>query len=296
VLLAAVDLFIAGIRINPVASPDSIYPETAGIKYLKANVGHNRIYPVNMYWSLYKAPHVVLPPNGATVYGLRDVQGYDSLLTGAYKHWADGFSLPDTRPAFLNRRDSAPNEVANMIFFQNPNLPEVGKSSSAFALTRAADDTGPSPEQTPHSQKIETGDDGMDIFAVPNVTPRAQLVSESGMAIGEVNWIEDGATRVVVSTDSNTDATLNLNDQIYPGWRVTIDGAEARLTRQTDEAIFRSVSVPAGKHTVAFMFNPASFRLGLYLSLLSWCTIFALFSAEVVFRAVRGLPELDAPR
>ncbi len=104
VLLAAADLFIAGIRVNPVATAESIYPETAGTKYLKSHVGHERIYPVNMFWSLYKAPHAVLPPNGATVYGLRDLQGYDSLLTGAYKKWADRFALPDPRDGFMHRQ------------------------------------------------------------------------------------------------------------------------------------------------------------------------------------------------
>jgi hypothetical protein len=286
--LVVADLFVAGIRINPVAGPDSIYPETPGIKYLRANVGHDRILPVNMFWSLYKAPLAVLPPNGATVYELRDVQGYDSLLTGAYKSWADRFALPDPRPGFLNRKDSAPVEVANMIFFQDPNLPEVAGTSAAFALTASADDNrGPLLAQMPNSQKIETGDEGMDIFPVQDVTPRAQLVSDAGAPVGAVEWIEDGPSRVVISTKSDTGAILNLNDQMYPGWRVTIDGASARIVPQTGKPIFRSVTVPAGKHTVAFTFAPDSFRLGLYLSLIAFTTIVGMCAVEAVRIRIR---------
>lgn len=280
IVLVGVDLFIAGIRVNPVAPPEDIYPETPGIKYLKNNVGHDRILPVNMYWSLYRAPHAVLPPNAATVYGLRDVQGYDSLLTGAYKAWADGFSLPDPLPGRNNRRDSSPWEVANMIFFEDPNLPMVARTSAKYALTPAAQENwNPPPGSTPHSQKLETGDDGMDLFQIADAAPRAQLVTEGGTVAGEATWTLDAATRVQLTTNSNVAAILNLNDQIYPGWRATVDGARVPVERQIGAPIYRSVHVPAGRHSVEFKFEPASFRIGLYLSLLACSGVVGLITA-----------------
>jgi len=119
------------------------------------------------------------------------------------------------------------------------------------------------------------------------------LVSEAGEAIGEVNWIDDGSTRVVVSTKSDLQSQLNLNDQIYPGWRVTVDGNQAVIIRQTNEPIFRAVSVPAGKHVVAFVYDPASFRLGLFLAIMGWSAIVGMFVFDVAEGTVRKQSRLN---
>jgi hypothetical protein len=57
---------------------------------------------------------------------------------------------------------------------------------------------------------------------------------------------------------------LVLLDQDYPGWTVAVDGAPARAARAF--GLFRAVTVPAGLHTVAWRYEPASFALGLALS------------------------------
>jgi len=261
ILLIVLDLFVAGIRTNPTATPEEVYPETAGIQYLRDHTGHERIFPVNKRWNLYKAPPAVLPPNAATVYDLRDVQGYDSLLTGQIKGFANQFAR--------NSQDASPPEVGNMVFFQNPNSPLVPQTSALFALTppEVRD-----PAAIPAGSPLTVEDAGMQIYPLTTANaapiPRATLITTDG-GKGTVAWKEDGPTRVTLETEEASAGTLNLNDQFYPGWRVTIDGKAGEITRQVD-APFRAVAVPAGQHEIHFRYEPHAFRVGLYLALLAW--------------------------
>jgi hypothetical protein len=56
-----------------------------------------------------------------------------------------------------------------------------------------------------------------------------------------------------------------LADTFYPGWRLTIDGAEAPIYRANHA--MRAAAVAAGTHGLVYTYEPASVRLGLGLSI-----------------------------
>ena len=58
---------------------------------------------------------------------------------------------------------------------------------------------------------------------------------------------------------------LFVNDMIYPGWRAYVNGHETPIYRAN--YIFRAIYLPAGQHTVEFVYRPRSFRLGLLITL-----------------------------
>jgi uncharacterized membrane protein YfhO len=68
---------------------------------------------------------------------------------------------------------------------------------------------------------------------------------------------------------------LNLADQFYPGWNAYLDGQTVPITRRADVSVFRAVAVPPGEHVVSFRYEPAGFRVGLYLACLA-CLFFGL--------------------
>ncbi len=258
VLLLA-ELFSVGIPVNPTAKLAAVYPETAGIKVLEEQSGHERIAPINHTWSLYKSPHSVLPPNAGMVYGLRDVQGYDSLLTRQYKEFANKSALPNR----MGTTDASPPEVGNMVFFQNLASPFVALMGVKFTVGRTGSDADA-------SAAVETGaviamsDTAMEIRTVPNSTGRASV------SAGTVNWKEDTPNGVVLAVNSSQEgAKLTLADQWYPGWRAWVDEKEVTIERDAATGIFRAVTVPAGQHTVTFRYLPTSFRVGLYLACLA---------------------------
>ena len=267
-LLTVADLFLIGINANPTAPMEAVYPETPGIAFVRQHAGHERIFPVNQRWSLYKAPPVALPPNAATVYHLHDVQGYDSLLTGQYKAFANQFA----RPNALGLRDASPPEVGNMVFFQDPNTPLVPTTAALFALTPSPSSLAFMFTTPPPGAPIYDAEKEMAVYALPHPLARARLVAPSPQSADRPGpapeWKEDTPTRVTIEVAPSSPSDLILADQFYPGWHAALDGREVPLARASlpSAPIFRVVAVPAGHHTVAFRYEPASFRVGLYLA------------------------------
>lgn len=273
--LVVCDLFLVGIAINPTAPIGSVYPETPGIKLLREQAGHERIFPINQRWSLYKSPPAVLPPNAAAVYGLRDVQGYDSLLTGQYKAFANLFALPNG----MGVVDASPPEVGNMVFFQNVNATLVPNTSARFGITPSAPTAAYAPQSVPPGNPLYQGDRDMVIYALPNGRPRAEIVGPAANGAAPVVWREDGPTRVTLGVRTGSDGVLNLNDQFFPGWHANVDGRPVTIGRQAAAPIYRAVPVPAGEHVVSFRYEPAGFRVGLYLALFC-CTVTTAFAVQ----------------
>jgi hypothetical protein len=269
--LVLLDLFSVGIANNPTSPPEWVYPETAGIQFVREHIGHERIFPVNQRWSLNRPPPAVLPPNGATVYGLRDVQGYDSLLTGRYKAFANEFA----RPNALGARDASPVEVGNMIFFQDPNSPQVPATGAKFALTLSPSAPEFVTTLPPAGSPIYDEADEMAVYALQNTGPRASLRTDTDAVVpnSSVSYQEDGATRVMLDVASPIPSHLILADQPYPGWRVQIDATPPTSmplpTPHTAAGMVRIVPIPAGHHLVAFRYEPTSFRVGLYCALVA---------------------------
>jgi len=62
-------------------------------------------------------------------------------------------------------------------------------------------------------------------------------------------------------------SVLLLSESNYPGWRVYIDGRESTI-RQKD-SLFRGVDLTKGEHQVKFIYDPFSFKLGAWVSLIT---------------------------
>jgi uncharacterized membrane protein YfhO len=62
-----------------------------------------------------------------------------------------------------------------------------------------------------------------------------------------------------------------LTDAYYPGWTASIDGASAPILRA--DIMFRALSLPPGRHAIEFRYAPASVRIGLWISGLTWVAL-----------------------
>jgi uncharacterized membrane protein YfhO len=69
---------------------------------------------------------------------------------------------------------------------------------------------------------------------------------------------------------------LVLSDSYYPGWKVEVDGKADKL--YTANYVFRAVYLDPGEHTVRFVFDPISFRLGMWISISTALIIAAWFA------------------
>ena len=71
--------------------------------------------------------------------------------------------------------------------------------------------------------------------------------------------------KVRVETESAKSAILVFSDAYDPGWKAFVDGEPTRLYRVNYN--FRAIEVPAGDHQISFVYQPLSFKVGLFLSL-----------------------------
>jgi hypothetical protein len=81
---------------------------------------------------------------------------------------------------------------------------------------------------------------------------------------------------VTITAQLPTPGLVVLTDQPWPGWRVDIDGKEARLW-SVNADLHRAVLVPAGSHRVRFHYFPSALRWGLVVSVVALVTILAYF-------------------
>lgn len=119
---------------------------------------------------------------------------------------------------------------------------------------------------------------------------------------GRVYWAQPGpsataqitdyqANSVRIDIDSPTEGTLILTDLDWPGWRVQIDGQPA-VAIQNDEtfAPYRAVRVPAGPHTVTWIYRPLSLWIGGLCSTLS-LVLLMIFAGSRRSRLMHATPE-----
>ena len=85
-------------------------------------------------------------------------------------------------------------------------------------------------------------------------------------ATGEVLERDFRASGVSARVRATGPMLAVLSDRWYPGWKVTVNGEEARLLRAN--GVFRAVAVPAGESSLEFRFEPGSVRLGAVFSAL----------------------------
>lgn len=256
VVVVAVDLIAAGVPAVRTAEPRELFPETPLIKRARELAGHDRVAPINRGWS-FGGPTAVLPPNAAMVYGLRDVQGYDSLFPGQYKRF-----LADALGA-----DPSPPEVGNMVFVRAADAALLASMGVRHILSL---------QPLGMAGAREEPLDGAWLTEIPGAPGRAHTEPPGG----RVEWLEDGPNRVALRVRMPVAGWLRLADQRMPGWHATVDGRLADI--EPDSGVFRRVRLPAGDHEVVFAYQPASYRTGVYGLLVAVAALTAALSTGSV--------------
>jgi len=65
-----------------------------------------------------------------------------------------------------------------------------------------------------------------------------------------------------------------ISETCYPGWVAYVDGQPAPL--RCGDLAFSAVAAPAGDHTVTLRYQPFSFAVGLWVSVLAWLAFAAV--------------------
>ena len=93
--------------------------------------------------------------------------------------------------------------------------------------------------------------------------------STPGFIVPEVVKYAPG--EIVIKTNSPVNSLLFISDAFDPDWKVKVDDSNSTILRA--HYALSAVEVPQGEHTVYFKYDPASFRYGLFISLLALISI-----------------------
>ena len=141
----------------------------------------------------------------------------------------------------------------------------------AGALPRAT--LVPAYRIVPHDRQIAAySDSTTDPATVTLLAEEPGVTPEPG---GTVTIDRYGLNKVELSTDTPGPSILRLADLAFPGWRVTVDGREAKPL--VADYMLRAVAVPAGRHKVVWEFRDPAFEKGLRISLASFAAILLMY-------------------
>ncbi len=248
---------------------------------------------------------MVLHPNLPVLYGLQDTGGYDSIILGEYARYLD--AIEPQRAVWSNQ----------IVGFENLD----SLDSPLFSLLNIRYLLADVREEIDHPDWELVFRDGLHIYRNKRETPRAFMIHQvqpvasfdeavERLAAGQVDTAhtamvqdapntlslpatvpnEPGTVKITryahaaveLTASSSASGLVVLCDMIYPGWQAYVDGRPADILKV--DGIFRGVAVPAGQHSVAFRFEPASLRNGLILLCLGLLAIGGCLAASCVPR------------
>jgi hypothetical protein len=142
------------------------------------------------------------------------------------------------------------------------------------------------------------GKEAFERLASPDWDPRRETLVEEDAPLAlrppgppaahRVHGVRHTHDTVTVDVESEDAGYLVLGDMMAPGWTAQIDGAETALF--TANFLFRGVALPAGRHTVEFLYRPASVRWGAVLSIAGVAVLAVLFWMDAAARRRSARP------
>lgn len=90
--------------------------------------------------------------------------------------------------------------------------------------------------------------------------------------------------KIIVQVKSLVPGILFISDNYYPGWEAYVDNVKTTIYKA--DYSFRAIKVSQGKHEVIMKYEPLSFRIGVYIAIISVAGL--LFTSLVVRKYAFG--------
>jgi hypothetical protein len=314
--LSVFDVFRFGWKYLPFSQASLVFPSTPVIDFLR-----QQPQPFRAEFG------EVIPQNMWLPYGLESAAGYDALAPLRYSQFLGAFTTkradrPFGRVAQIENYNSPLFDLVNIKYvlavkydekgirrpegkprevFQKPKFKLVFEDKSVQVYENK--DVIPR-AFIAHDYFLETGNQEIiDKMLSPDFSLSKSVVLEEGMSIDErgfdirkdsVKYLKYEPKESIIRTNTDANSILVVTDSFYPGWKAFLDGEEVKIYRAN--FAFRAVSLPAGEHKVRFIYDPPTFRLGLFISLATLVIILAelgaVFFVEVIPGAIAQIIKL----
>ena len=239
-------------------------------------------------------------------FGIPNISAYVTISERRYREYLDSLSLLSSMPDIMNLkylvmaageyqsqekalsakyRPVFSSSTGSLVLENRTVMPKAWLASSVAVIAG------------PQQRLAALNSQGFDPAAVAIVEsqppiPVAMFPQRSAPGVAEVRTLE--RNRIVVATKSPVNSMLVLGEKYYKSWRAELDGRAADI--QPADHILRGVYVPAGEHTVEFIFDSVPFKVGKYLTLGSFAFIAALLVREALLRRRKGREAATAER
>ncbi len=265
VLLAVVEAMLFAWPFNPMIPRSEVPPASQAMDWLQSHAGAGEVAAV------YSAAI----PESATLYGLRDVSGYDLVVTPrvvdfwtaadpGFQFTANVTKLSRPRAAWLAAAgvtevmvpgDQSPPGTTRTYSGESVTISSVPAARPfAYAASRTVTVSGP--EAAAEALKPDP--------LGPVAVEGGCCSGGQGSATVTVLERDDGVVRLKVQAAAPT--TVVIGQAYYPGWQAQLDGNQTTI--RPANILFQSVEVPAGTHDLELRYQPTSFTVGVLLSVL----------------------------
>jgi len=292
IALTAFELCALGWGYNPAVSEADILPAAPAVELLrKWEREPYRILTTDGYFY----------PNYGAAYGIADVAGYDAPV---YQGFSDLYLAQGGR-SFGGQTDSRqqwdPNwplvDFLNVKYVISPRDLPADKFKMLFenryfaiyenvrVLPRAFmvyDSEVVSDRRAMLDKMLDRKTDfRRKVFL--DEAPETPLVPSPGSpAEYSVQQVAFSPDKVVLNVASDRPGILVMSDLYTPDWHARIDNRQVKLHQANYS--YRAVYVPAGKHSVTFLYAPPSYRIGAALTLLGVVLLSIVCGVEVYRR------------
>ncbi len=267
------------------------FPPVPYIEHLKTASRPVRAY--GLFWAFY--------PNTATGYGVDDLGVFCGLVPRRFVHFVNRLLLPghfrnDMRPPALRAMPIlGRDDLLDLLNVRYLIAPADDRFSRLFPRFRHATDGLPlvyrgevrvyerpralprafvvhrvlfAPDENEAYDFMERNPSRLRRLAVLQAPPDEDITAALAAAPEEdasrARVLASEPNRLSVAVRMNHPGILVLSEAYHPDWKVFVDGRPDRLFLA--DGFLRAVFLPAGRHTVRFVFRPVGFFLGLAVS------------------------------
>ena len=282
--LIVVDLFTIGVGFYPAADARLASFKPPAVDFLQQD---HSLYRVTSYDDPSDQTNKVLNANGAMLYGIQDIRGYDSIIPKQYADLMGALApqneLQFNRIASFYQPDALSSPILDLLnvkyVLTTRDVPNAGYTlvydkeikiyRNDHVLPRAF--VVPNARVIPDPQalldEMKHFDPSAEVLLEEPAGVEAQPVAAVTCRYEPIQSINYSGNTVEIKTQQKCGGWLVLSDSYFPGWIAQIDGRDVPLYRA--DYNFRAVYLPEGEHTVYFKYSPLSFRVGLITSFLS---------------------------
>jgi hypothetical protein len=261
IMLLVVDLFTLGTNVDVGhTDPTRGFDHPEAIAFLQADPAFFRTEVATDVWPLWQ-------PNTGLLHGLDDGWGLYNPLTLADTtlFWSGAPPRASGRYNFLGikyiiaSKGGAPADGNIVPVFDAD--PDINIYLNLAALPRLL--------FVGQAVVVPDHDAAWQAIRAPDFDPASTVILEAGQPLNtkpkhELALLHYDLQRVAIAVTSDQPGYLVLADAFYPGWQATVDDQAVPIRRAN--YAFRAVYVPAGAHTVQFLFDPPLWRIGLAVS------------------------------